>query len=59
MKCFNCGKNEAAFSEDCLVVEHKDSDFMNTRMESERLIGAQKAGRCPRCLNEAAQICID
>ena len=54
MKCFNCGKNEAVFSEDCLVVEHKVSDFMNTRMESERLVGVTRAGLCPRCLNAAA-----
>ena len=59
MKCFNCGKNEAVFSEDCLVVEHKVSDFMTTRMESERLVGVTRAGLCPRCLNEAAQNCMD
>ncbi|MBQ6326539.1 MAG: hypothetical protein IJI26_10785 [Clostridia bacterium] len=57
MKCFNCGKSEAVFSEDCLVVEHKVNDFMNTRMESERLVGVTRAGLCPRCLNEASQNC--
>ena len=59
MKCFNCGKNEAVFSEDCLVVEHNVSDFMNTRTESERLVGATRAGLCPGCLNMAAQNCMD
>ena len=57
MKCFRCNKNDAVFSIDCLVVEHRVDKSLNLLMESERFCVVTRAGLCPRCLNTSSQNC--
>ena len=59
MKCFDCGKNEALFSVDCLVVEHRIDEGGGLRIETESLRGTTRAGLCSRCLNIASSNCSD
>ena len=59
MKCFQCGKEEAVFSADCLIVEHTIEHSLNMRTETERLRGAARAGLCPRCMSVASSNCGD
>lgn len=59
MKCFQCGRKDAVFSADCLVVEHKIDQGPYMRFETEQVKGVTRAGLCTQCMNVVSANCGD